>query len=344
MLRDISDPFTIPDAEFRKHFRLSKEITKVLIDSLKPYIPDRKRSTGIPVEIKILTALSFFAHGSYQKCVGSNAKHCMNQTTLSRIVSKVSQAMVDHMLLEWVKFPQVEADRARVKLSFQERYHFPGIIGAIDCTHVAIIAPRTEEPVRPGIAYYNRKGFYSLNVQLICDSDLRILNCCAKFPGSVHDSAIWTLSPIKTHLQQLYINRQLGDSWLIGDSGYGLQPWLLTPITDADDNTPEAMYTKAHISARNTIERCNGVLKQRFRCLLSHRVLHYDPVKAAKIVLSCVVLHNMAIHYRLGELDVENNGNDPTNGFRVPPWDEVDVNWLAEGRKIRQNLIRNHFV
>lgn len=41
------------------------------------------------------------------------------------------------------------------------------MIGAVDCTHVAIVAPPTDDPVRPGLAYLNRKGFYSLNVQTV---------------------------------------------------------------------------------------------------------------------------------------------------------------------------------
>ena len=47
------------------------------------------------------------------------------------------------------------------------KYNFPGCTGAIDGTHIAIIAPPTEHPAHPGIAYYNRKGYYSINVQLV---------------------------------------------------------------------------------------------------------------------------------------------------------------------------------
>lgn len=47
------------------------------------------------------------------------------------------------------------------------KFNFPGVIGSIDGTHIAIKAPATEDPIRPGLAYYNRKGFYSINVQIV---------------------------------------------------------------------------------------------------------------------------------------------------------------------------------
>lgn len=77
-----------------------------------------------------------------------------------------------------------------------------------------------------------------------------------------------------------------------GDSGYAQRPWMMTPILGAEPNTPEEYYTRRHCSTRNVVERCFGILKTRFRCLLAHRVMHYDPLKAGKIVNACVVLHN----------------------------------------------------
>lgn len=67
----------------------------------------------------------------------------------------------------------------------------------------------------------------------------------------------------------------------------------MTPIVDAAPDSPEAHYTNVHVQARNTIERTIGLLKARFRCLLAHRVLHYQPKTAAAITIACVVLHNI---------------------------------------------------
>lgn len=56
-----------------------------------------------------------------------------------------------------------------------------------------------------------------------------------------------------------------------GDSGYAQRPWMMTPILNAVPNTPEELYTQKQIRAWNVVERCIGVLKTRWRCLLAHR-------------------------------------------------------------------------
>ncbi|XP_031358778.1 putative nuclease HARBI1 [Photinus pyralis] len=82
------------------------------------------------------------------------------------------------------------------------------------------------------------------SVVRICDSDLNIMSINARFPGSVHDSAIWMMSGVKQIMRDAYEN---GDrsSWLLGDSGYPLEPFLLTPIEGANPQTPEGRYTTA---------------------------------------------------------------------------------------------------
>lgn len=45
---------------------------------------------------------------------------------------------------------------------FYEKHRFPGEVGCIDCTHVAVVAPNENEHI-----YVNRKGYHSINVQLV---------------------------------------------------------------------------------------------------------------------------------------------------------------------------------
>ncbi|KAJ8978629.1 hypothetical protein NQ317_011261 [Molorchus minor] len=54
---------------------------------------------------------------------------------------------------------------------------------------IAISAPSVNNELFPPLLFYNRKGFYSLNVQIICGSKLKIMAINARFSGSVHDAA-----------------------------------------------------------------------------------------------------------------------------------------------------------
>ncbi|KAJ8966272.1 hypothetical protein NQ314_003640 [Rhamnusium bicolor] len=140
------------------------------------------------------------------------------------------------------------------------------------------------------------------------------------------------------------------DYYLLGDSGYPLRSWLLTPLEEEPaQNTPEHTYNSIHKTTRVKTECCNGLLKGRFRCLIKHRVLHYNPAFSCKIINACAVLHNMCIEYNIPAPDLEDEGieidfgmlgenevifaeNEEDNAFRrVNPE-------LANGRRARSKL------
>ncbi|XP_025163680.1 putative nuclease HARBI1 [Harpegnathos saltator] len=136
--------------------------------------------------------------------------------------------------------------------------------------------------------------------------------------------------------------------FLLGDSGYALRPWMMTPIMDNNPNIGTRRYNDRQKSTRSLIERCNGVLKMIFRCLLKHRILHYRPDVCLKIINACTVLHNMCIHDNvpLPEADHEilDFGMNVIDGVNEPGIDMLNRNnELIAGRRIRNNLIRQYF-
>ncbi|XP_052123368.1 putative nuclease HARBI1 [Frankliniella occidentalis] len=111
----------------------------------------------------------------------------------------------------------------------------------------------------------------------------------ARYPGSCNDKFIFKKSGLRDIMKEAYWDNHC---WLLGYSGYTYEPWMQLPLPHATPETPEGRYTKLHCRARSKVERCIGLLKARWRCLLNDRTLHYSPVKAGGIVNACAVLHN----------------------------------------------------
>lgn len=329
-LRDRSDPFGLSDNRFVDLFRLNKDLVQFLFQELRPYMDNRIKDTRVSYQQRILVALRFYAIGNYQRGIGQEYLLGVSQPVVSRTLSEVSRVIVQHFANNWIRFPMGN-DRLVNKRKFFEISGMPGVIGSIDCTHIKILSPGVEEH-----AYLNRKGYHSINVQLICNSDLLILNVNSRYPGSTHDAFIWRQSAVKTEMQNSYNNGER-NTWLLGDSGYPLEPWLMTPVQGAIPGSPEDRYNLAHSSGRNHIERTNGLLKGRFRCLLGERGLRYNPHQVGTIVNACCILHNFCVHARIpfDLVNMQDDQPDNNDGRNVPLFED--------GRNIRGDIIRRYF-
>jgi len=133
----------------------------------------------------------------------------------------------------------------------------PFVIGAIDCTHIHVRP--TDVPDKE--LFRNRKGKLSLNCQAVVDADLRFLNLVTRWPGSVHDSRIFRTSELYASFETNEIDYGI----LLGDNGYGLSRYLLTPVLNVTPHSAEARYNKSQIKTRNCIERAFGAWKRKFR-------------------------------------------------------------------------------
>ncbi|KAH9636340.1 hypothetical protein HF086_012605, partial [Spodoptera exigua] len=93
-LRDLSDPFAIGDVEFIKRYRLNKQLVHNLCDELRPHAATGStRSLDLPIERKVLIALSFYATGSYQRPVGDISAHSVAQPTVSVVIKQITKLL-----------------------------------------------------------------------------------------------------------------------------------------------------------------------------------------------------------------------------------------------------------
>jgi len=229
---------------------------------------------------QLLIALRFYATGSFQLVVGDLFD--VDKATICRTVHRVTMAIAS-LREQHVKFPGTEQEQHDVMQLFYRKSGIPGIVGAIDCTHIAIQSPGTDDAE----IYRNRKGVFSVNVQLICDCTGYVSDVVARWPGSVHDSTIFDNSHIRAKFETGQVH-----GYLVGDGGYACRSYMLTPVLNP--TTPaEVAYNNAHSTARNCIERANGILKRRFPALKYGTRLRIDNI--LPVVVATVVLHNIAV-------------------------------------------------
>ncbi|CAK1589292.1 unnamed protein product [Parnassius mnemosyne] len=323
VIRDFQNPFDYYSAnEFKSRYRFSKDI---VLNILLPLINAdllKVTSRGLPVPpiYQLLVALRFYSSGSFQIITGDLIK--VSQPTVSRIVKRVSYLFC----LKMQRFVKFSSNLETIKEQFYSIGSFPGIIGAIDGTHIPI--------QNPGGSYAevfrNRKKYFSINVQIVCGPDLQIYDIVADRPGSVHDNRIFQASTLKRKMEQGII-----DGILLGDSGYGCQKYLLTPVLQPE-TVSEENYNKAHIKTRNTVERTIGVWKRIFPCL--SKKLATNLTTTCHIIVATSVLYNICRSHGIVE-EIDDIGYTTTTRQNIRNTQAYN----REGLLFRRLFITRHF-
>ncbi|CAH1380637.1 unnamed protein product [Tenebrio molitor] len=167
----------------------------------------------------------------------------------------------------------------------------------------------------------NRKGYYSIQIQGVCDHQAQIRDVFLGFPGSVHDSRVLRCSPLFDSLAEKCQNL-----YLLGDSGYAVLPHLLTPFKDRGQLSRAQINYNGKLSSNKYVI---GLLKQKFRQLYHLKLRKLEDM--VHFIRACCVLHNMALDddFPLNEENNEagnvgipflnNDENDPDdrNGVQI---------------------------
>lgn len=96
-----------------------------------------------------------------------------------------------------------------------------------------------------------------------------------------------------------------------------------------------------HARAHNCVERCIGLLKARFRCILGEKVLKYEPHKVGIIINACAILHNLCLEQGM-EFEIPDYALG-ANAIDAEAVIEPIVDVLDEGRHQRRNIINRYF-
>ena len=263
------------------------------------YIASRHTSgEWIQGEVKVALTIRYLAGASYLDLF--MAYHVSADYVLN-IVADVKRDWFCHSKVFPLNFyNDVLGDPHRLKdiaSHFGERSGgvLNGCIGAIDGWLVRILCPTRKEVKNPG-KYMSRKGFFALNVQVICDKKRRVLWSYIGAKGSSHDSAVLKSSGLYSHLMSLADNLYESGLYIVGDSAYALRGFMICPYDNAKAGSVEDNFNFFQSSQRIHIECTFGEIYRRFgvfwRPLAGSLKDHRYTIEA------CFRLHNLVVEYR----------------------------------------------
>ncbi|XP_074038075.1 putative nuclease HARBI1 isoform X1 [Leptinotarsa decemlineata] len=221
----------------------------------------------------------------------------VSKSSASNIIKKVSSALA-LLALSYIMMPRNENEVSFKRIQFYNKASLPRVIGSLDCTHIKIQSPGKNNAE----LFRNQKGYFSINVQTVSSTDLKIMDLVARWPGSTHDQTIFDHSNLKRRLE----NGEFGNSLLVADSGYVNTQHIITPLL-TPGNEVEQLYNESVTRTKNPVERQYGVSKRRFTVLALGLQLKLET--AQTVIVAVGVLHNIAIDKREQEppLDQEVN-------------------------------------
>jgi hypothetical protein len=120
-----------------------------------------------------LITLRFYATGAFQQLIGDYIH--INQSNVSRIIKRVT-LQLGGLSSQYIKMPTTNEEMSKIMFGFYAICQFPRVLGAVDCSHVKIQSPGGANAE----LFRNRKGYFPINVEAICDAELKLLHIIAR--------------------------------------------------------------------------------------------------------------------------------------------------------------------
>jgi hypothetical protein len=170
-----------------------------------------------------------------------------------------------------------------------------GCVGAVDGLAIRIVKPAATKKGKVHCKnprkYFNRKGFFSMNLQAACDSKYRFMFTSCRTAGSTHDSLAFRITRFWERLK----NGDLPlEYWLAMDDAYGISDSTICPWPGKSLPTWKDSFNFWLSSGRISIEQTFGIFVRRWGIL--QRALTCDYKNVPKLVLCLSRLHNVCVN------------------------------------------------
>ncbi|XP_004212115.1 putative nuclease HARBI1 [Hydra vulgaris] len=166
----------------------------------------------------------------------------------------------------------------------------------------------------------------------VCGPDTYICYASTNSPGRWHDSHVIRNSNLWNKFENGEI--PFNGNVILADSAYPCRECLI-PHFPGDPDGTQKRFNIAYRKTRNTIERCFGIVKNRFYALKTGIRLH-KVEDASKLIMCGFVIHNLCLRYG-------DNGNDFENGDEEHVYESLTQANQNDDAFNRRNQLLNNF-
>jgi hypothetical protein len=254
----------------------------------------------------------------------------MNESTISLVTKMFLEAMMERTNHhhEWPS----SSGKEKIKSKFDKIHGLPNCCGVL---HTALITFVSAKPDS------DHAEDDSILVQTIVDPHMRFIDRWLALEdmknqsSNLQDSALFKMCNTGELFNgskvKLFNGSEIGE-YIIGDAGYPLLPWLITPYQDEDLSYHKVEFNRRHSTATTVAVRALAMLKDTWKFLHGQAWRPQNMKELRKAVHVCYMLHNLVIDMEEGFL--------PTAHLKYPLRKVSDEDAASVRDILSENLTR----
>ncbi|KAK2995272.1 hypothetical protein RJ640_015553 [Escallonia rubra] len=317
---------------FESVFKISRKTFDYICSLVKEHMMAKSTNfmflNGKPMSLNDQVALALRRLSSGDSLITVGDSFGTNHSTVSQVTWRFVEAMEEGGLhhLQW---PSTKQIMTQIKSKFENIRGLPNCCGAIDTTHIMMLLPSSE---RDSDVWLDEKENHSMILQAIVDPDMRFRDILTGWPGKMSDSSVLRSSSffklcekgVRLNGEKLKLSEgiELGE-YIVGDSGFPLLPWLVTPYQGRELPESDAEFNKRHFATRVVAQRALTRLKEVWR-IIQGVMWRPDKHRLPRMILVCCMLHNIVIDMEDGVLDELPLSHNHDPGYRQEVCESAD--------------------
>ena len=309
--------------EFKRMMRMEPAMFHELEGRLAPRLEKRDTNwrKALPPGLKLAVTIYYLATGASYQTLQYAYRVAAN--TISLIVVEVCNAIIEEFRDAMIKCPCTPEEWKEKAEEFGVIWNFWHGLGAVDGKHCGM-----NSPPESGSLYHNYKGFFSIILMALVDARYRFMWVEIGANGACSDAQVFNSSHLKRCVDDGSIGFPPADNlpgddqpmpyFLIGDDAFALRTTMMKPYSKRGLSKQERIFNYRCSRARRVVENAFGILAKRFQCLLNK--LRQEADTAQKVVMTCVILHNLMRTRYQGETDAMLDREDDQHHVNPGQW------------------------